>query len=110
MKVLLICSKSSVIINFRKKLIEKLQSLGHQVAAIAFDRDNEEEIVSRGIEYHCCFDDNRSLNPFKTLTLSGRIARKIKLINPDIVFTFMLKPNIYGVRGAKKAGCRNHSS
>ena len=62
MKVLLICSKSSVVIDFRKKLIEKLQSMGHQVVAIAFDRQNEEEIVRRGVEFHCCADANRPTN------------------------------------------------
>ena len=107
MRVLLICSKSGVVVNFRKKLIEKLQENGHSVCAIAFDRQHEEEIKRRGIEFYCCEDANRSLNPFKVLTLSSRYAKIIKQINPDLVFTFMLKPNVYGVQGAKKAGVTN---
>lgn len=107
MKILLICSKSNVIVNFRKKLIETLQEKGHQVCAIAFDDEHENTIKERNIEFYYFNDANRSLNPFKLLTLSSRYAKLIKQINPDLVFTFMLKPNIYGVQGAKKAGITN---
>ena len=107
MKILLLCSKSSVVINFRKKLIEKLQENGHQVCALAFDNEHEETIRERNIEFHYFNDANRSLNPFKILSLKNRYAKVIKEINPDLVFTFMLKPNIYGVQGAKKAGITN---
>ena len=107
MKILLLCSKSSVVINFRKKLIEKLQENGHQVCALAFDNEHEETIRERNVEFHYFNDANRSLNPFKILSLKNRYAKVIKEINPDLVFTFMLKPNIYGVQGAKKAGITN---
>lgn len=107
MKILLICSKSNVIVNFRKKLIEKFQEYGHDVCAIAFDNEHEDIIKKRNIEFYHFEDANRSLNPFKILTLSNRYAKLIKQINPDLVFTFMLKPNIYGVKGAKKAGITN---
>lgn len=107
MKILLVCSKSSVVVGFRKKLIEKLQELGHQVAALAFDNEYEETIKERNIEFYYFNDANRSLNPFKVLSLKSRYANAIKKINPDLVFTFMLKPNVYGVQGAKKAGFDN---
>lgn len=107
MKILLLCSKSSVVINFRKKLIEKLQENGHQVCALAFDNEHEKAIKERNIEFHYFNDANRSLNPFKILSLKNKYAKVIKEINPDLVFTFMLKPNIYGVQGAKKAGITN---
>jgi glycosyltransferase involved in cell wall biosynthesis len=107
MKILLICSKSTIVVTFRKKLIEKLQALGHHVCVLTFDNENEELIKSRGIEFHYFNDANRSLNPFKLFTLKSRYAKAIKEIAPDMVFTFMLKPNIYGVQGAIKAGITN---
>ena len=103
-KILLLCVKTQVVIGFRKTLIESMQKLGHDVAVITFDREHEELIKSRGIEFHCLEDSNRSLNPFKILSLKKRYAKKIREIAPDIVFTFMLKPNTFGVLGAKKAG------
>jgi len=107
MRILLVCSKSSVVVNFRKKLIEKLQELGHQVCALAFDNEHEETIKERGVEFHYFPDANRSLNPFKVLSSKNRYAKAIKEINPDLVFTFMLKPNVYGVQGASQAGFDN---
>ena len=104
MKILLACSKSSVVTTFRKKLIEKLLFLGHEVHASAFDNEFEKEIRGLGVEFHCLNDANRSLNPFKIFSLKKKYIKLIKKINPDLVFTFMLKPNIYGVQGAKKAG------
>ena len=107
MRILLICPNSSVFIRFRKKLILKLQSLGHSVIGLGFDNEYEDEIKELGVEFHYFNDANRSVNPFKILTLKSRYAKAIKKINPDLIFTFMLKPNIYGVLGAKKAGCDN---
>lgn len=107
MKILLVCTRSRVLVNFRKKLIEKLQENGHEVCGLAFDRENEELLKERGVKLYSFSDANRSLNPFKVLSLKNRYAKAIKDINPDLVFTFMLKPNVYGVQGAKKAGFTN---
>lgn len=107
MRVLLICPNSSVFIRFRKKLIKKLQDLGHTVCGLGFDNEYEEEIKELGVEFYYFNDANRSINPFKILTLTKRYSKEIKKISPDLIFTFMLKPNIYGVLGAKKAGYSN---
>lgn len=107
MKILLACSNSSVVVTFRKSLIKHLKSIGHDVSVLVFDREYEKQIKELGVSFYCINDANRSLNPFKVLTLKLRYAKVIKEINPDLVFTFMLKPNIYGVQGAKKAGVDN---
>ncbi|MBQ4585927.1 MAG: glycosyltransferase family 4 protein [Clostridia bacterium] len=107
MRIFFACSKSTTVVTFRRKLIEKLLSLGHKVCVSVFDNECEEEIRAMGVEYYCLNDANRGLNPFKLLTLKGRYAKLIKRVNPDIVLTFMLKPNVYGVQGAKNAGVEN---
>lgn len=106
MKILLICSTSYQLATFRKHLIEKFQAEGFQVCAIAFDEDNRELLESRGVELYCVKGANRSVNPLKTIALTRAYFKIIKQIKPDIVFTFMLKPNIFGTRAAKKAGVK----
>ncbi len=106
MKVLLICNTSGSIVTFRKSLIEKLQSEGCHVCAIAFDDENRDVIESRNIEFYTVPDANRSTNPFKVLSLKKKYLKIIKKVDPDVVFTFMMKPNIFGVRAAKKAGIK----
>ena len=106
MKILLICTTSGSVANFRKSLIEKLQSENYEVGAVAFDDENREIIEQRGVKFFCVNDSNRSTNPFKVLSLKGKYLKIIKSFAPDVVFTFMMKPNIFGVRAAKKAGVK----
>ena len=105
-KILLICSSSGSIVSFRKNLICQVQECGFEVAAIAFDGTQREDIEKLGVELHVINDDNRSVNPFKLLSLIGKYKKIITKIQPDAVFTFMLKPNIYGTRAAQKAGVK----
>lgn len=107
MKILLITPTSQQVILFRLHLIEKLQEQGFNVAVLTFDDEHKEEILNKNVEFHCIADKNRSINPFKILSLKTRYSREIKKIKADIVFTFMLKPNIFGVLAAKKAGVSN---
>lgn len=106
MKILLICPTSNQIITFRKALIEKFQSEGFEVFTIAFDEENRDIIENRAIKHFCVHGANRSLNPLKILSLKNNYAKIIEQVKPDIVFTFMLKPNIFGVRAAKKCGIK----
>lgn len=107
MKVLLITPTSQQVLLFRAYLIKKLQANGFDVAVLTFDDENKEEILDKNIEFYCISDKNRSINPFKILSLKRRYYKEIKTIKPDIVFTFMLKPNIFGTRAAKKARVKN---
>ena len=84
-------------------MIKKFQAEGLEVSAIAFDDSEKKQIEVMGIEFFCIHNANRSINPFKVLALKGQYLRLIKKIKPDIVFTFMLKPNLYGTKAAQKA-------
>lgn len=107
MKILLITPTSNQVVGFRKNLIEHMQKVGYDVAVLTFDDEFKQTIVERKIEFHCVPNKNRSLNPFKTLTLKNKYCAVIKKVNPDIVFTFMIKPNTFGVLAAKNAGVKN---
>lgn len=102
-KILLLCVTSQNVITFRSGLIKKLQEGGYDVAVVAFDDERKDEIEERGIEFYCVQDKNRSLNPFKILSLKSRYKKIIRRVQPDIVFTFMMKPNIFGCMAAKSA-------
>lgn len=106
-KILMICNTSQNIFTFRLPLIKKFQEEGYEVSTITFDNNYEEDLKNEGIKLYYINDKNRSLNPLKILTLKNKYYKIIKHINPDIVFTFQLKPNIFGVKAAKKAGVKN---
>lgn len=106
-KILLICNTSQSVYNFRMPLIKTLQDAGYSVSVIAFDDKYAIELSSAGIDLYYVNDKNRSTNPFKILTLKKRYARIIKQVSPDVVFTFMLKPNVFGSLASRKAGVEN---
>ena len=105
--ILLVCPASRDIITFRKRLILKLQSENYKVSVVVFDAEYEKEILDLNVGLYVVKDDNRSLNPLKLLSLKKRYRKVIRQIKPDIVFTFMLKPNIYCVKAAEKEGIEN---
>ena len=106
-QILLICNTSTNVITFRVPLIRTLKARGLKVSVIAFDDKRKEEIETEGVEFYCVSGSNTSLNPLKMLGLKGEYRKIIEKIKPDIVFTFMLKPNTFGVLAAKKSGVKN---
>ncbi len=106
-KVLLLCASSNSVKNFRRGLIQKFQEEGYQVGVSAFDEDNKELIESFGVDFFCVKTKNRSLNPFGIFAQKKYYKKLIKEYHPDIVCTFVLKPNTIGVQAAYKAGVRN---
>ena len=105
-KILLICTQSNQVCGFRKALIEKFQALGAKVSVIAFDNEREADIKNMGVEFFLVSASNRSLNPFQLFSLQKQCVKIIKEVQPDVVFTFMLKPNTIGVLSARQAGVK----
>ena len=105
-KILLICGSSQTVINFRMGLIKTLLEKDFTVSVVALDGDYKDDIVAKGVEFFCVNVQNRSLNPFGMKKLQNQYLKIIRQVQPSIVFTFMLKPNIFGVSAAKKAGVK----
>lgn len=103
-KILLLCPGTRTVMVFRIGLIKALQSKGYSVSIIAFDNEYEDEIIKLGVDFYYTQSENRSMNPLGMLKLKKEYRSIIRQINPDIVFTFMIKPNIFGVKAAKKTG------
>lgn len=103
-KVLLVCATSKMVLHFRVDLIRKYQSEGYKVSVVAFDNVYERGIRDLGVDFYSVGSNNRSLNPFAILSLKKKYVKIIKKVQPDVVFTFMLKPNVFGTLAAKKMG------
>ena len=106
-KILLLCVTSQNVITFRAGFIKTLQEKGYEVSVVAFDDEYQEEIQKLNVAFYCVKEENRGMNPLKILTLKGKYKKFIRQIQPDVVFTFMLKPNTFGVMASKSAGVKN---
>lgn len=106
-RVLLICGASDTVINFRRSFIKKLIAENVSVAVVAFDDKRKSEIEQLGVRFFSSNDSNRNANPLKIFDLKKKYMKIIKEVEPDVVFTFMLKPNTIGVQAAYKACVKN---
>jgi len=87
---------------FRKDLIKYLISHGHNVYAFATDytASTKQAVSDLGaipIEYNMA---RSSLNPFRDFATTIELYRLFKSIKPDVVFSFFIKPSIYGTLAA----------
>lgn len=102
MKYLLIMTTSENVMNFRSSMIKFLLRKGHSVSVIAHDKKREADIKKLGVQFHCVSQNNRGLNPFSIVTYYKRLSEIIKKEAPDVLLTYQLKPNIFGVLSGHK--------
>ena len=100
-------TQSANVINFRKSLIDFLIEKGHKVTVVAGDDEREKDIIDLGVSFYSVKQNNRGLNPFSILNYYINLKKIIKTEKPDFVFTFQLKPNLFGIRAARKGKVKN---
>lgn len=104
-KIILISTVASSFYGFRADLIRTLLKKGHQVYAFtseytAEDLKKIEKLGATPITYTL---NRGGLNPLADIIATYRLSKKIKAINPDLVFSYFSKPVIFGTLAAKLA-------
>lgn len=93
--ILIISNVTGGLYSFRKELIEHLAK-SNRVVILASFNNRVEELKSLGCELIETSFDRHGKNPFKEMKLISLYKKYIREIKPDIVFTYTIKPNIYG--------------
>lgn len=108
MKILIVSPKNKTVFNFRGDLIKDMISCGHEVVVIGPNNEFVDEIynlgVSRFIEVPLV-KDNTSVGG--DLAYLKRLKMVMKEEKPDLVFSYTIKPVIYGSIAAKAAKVKN---
>lgn len=104
-KIILIGTVASSFYGFRADLIRTLLKKGHQVYAFtseytAEDLKKIEKLGATPITYTL---NRGGLNPLADMFATYQLSKKIKAINPDLVFSYFSKPVIFGTLAAKLA-------
>lgn len=95
-RVLILSNHFITLYNFRKELIKKLIEEGHEVF-ISVPMSSENNFFSNlGCKIIETPVDRRGINPIKDLNLIVNYIKIMKRIQPDIIFSYTIKPNIYG--------------
>lgn len=96
MKVLILANNDVGLYKFRREVIERLVE-EHQVFVSLPDGKFVKDIIALGCEFiPCNLLDRHGVNPTQELRLLFHYKKIIKLYKPDIVFTYTIKPNVYG--------------
>ncbi len=95
-KVLFLVNHDIVIFNFRLELVERLLEEGHEVVVSSPYGERIDDLVSLGCEYHPIEISRHGINPIADIALYLEYKRLISMVSPDVVFSYTVKPNIYG--------------
>lgn len=96
MKILILANNDIGIYKFRKELIEKLISLGHEVYISLPYGEFVPLLKQIGCKFVDTPIDRRGVNPLKDFKLLLLYKKIIKKTNPNVVLSYTIKPNVYG--------------
>lgn len=96
MKILILCNNDGGIYNLRKELVEKLIQQGNEVYVSCPEGNRTKDLIEMGCKFINTALDRRKTNVIKDFKLLMFYKKIITEINPNIVLTYTIKPNIYG--------------
>ena len=106
MKIALIANDTTFIYNLRREVLEKLVEEGHQVTVLCQFRSHREALEQIGCQIYDIPIGRRSTNPLADIRLLYNFFQVLKKINPDVVFTNNIKPNVYAGIACRMLGIK----
>lgn len=102
MKIAIIGTIAESIVTFRREFIEALVAKGHKVYAFALDYDDSMRAAATRLGVlPVDYTFRRSAtNPFADCINTYRLFRTLKRISPDLVFSYFVKPVVFGTLAA----------
>jgi len=105
-KIVIISHYSPSLVNFRGDLIRTMVGLGHKVICLGPEAGFEQPLQELGADYRQIPLHRTGLNPLKDVKTLFSLRKALKEIKPDIVFSYTVKPIVYGSIAAHMAGVR----
>lgn len=105
MKVLILANHYNTLRIFRRELLIKMASLGHEVVVSIppCEEENRKTLESYGTRVVFTEMERRGTNPLQDLALLRAYRKLLKQEKPDKVVTYTIKPNVYGGLACKLA-------
>ena len=95
-KILLLANHFITLYSFRKEMISEMVKQGHELYLSLPQSSENKYFEDMGCHIVETEIDRRGVNPIKDLKLILFYKKIIPQINPDIIFSYTIKPNIYG--------------
>lgn len=98
-RILILANNAGGLYNFRFELINKLLNENFQVyfaVPQSMENDKVKLIIESGAKYIQSSINRRGTNPIEEFKLIRAYYKIVREVNPDIILTYTIKPNIYG--------------
>lgn len=95
-KILFLANHFITLYSFRKEMIYEMIKQGHELYLSLPKSDENKYFEDLGCHIVETKIDRRGVNPIKDLKLIRFYKKMIPQVNPDIIFSYTIKPNIYG--------------
>ncbi len=105
-KILFLSNHFITLFFFRKELIKRLIDRGHQVYITMPDDERRGFFEDMGAKLIITPMTRRGMNPLEDMKLLSQYRRIMKQLQPDIIFSYTIKPNIYGTMASNALGFR----
>lgn len=102
-KIVIIAGYARSLANFRGDLIQTMVRQGHEVIGMAPEEGFAPVLKTLGAEYHQIPLVRNGMNPLQDLRTLNFLVKKMTVLKPDIVFSYTIKPVIYGSLAARLA-------
>ena len=99
-KILILANNDVGLYKFRKELIEELLK-NHEVYISLPYGSFVDELCNMGCKFIDTKIERRGKNPFSDIKLYKTYKKIIKEVNPNVILTYTIKPNIYGSLASK---------
>ena len=96
MKILVLANSDIGLYKFRKELLAELLSDGNEIVLSVPNGNLIQPLIDLGCSFIDTSVDRRGVNPTNDLKLLMNYFHIINEINPDLILTYTIKPNIYG--------------
>ena len=102
MKILVVSAKNKTVFNFRGDLIRDMIAHGNEVYVTGPNQDFIDDVMALGVKQFIeipSVKDNTSIK--NDITYLRKLKAAVKEIQPDLVFSYNIKPVIYGSMAAR---------
>lgn len=101
-KVLFLVNHDLVIYNFRKEIVQRLIQENYEVYISSPNGKRIPELIEMGAHFIEANMDRHGKSVLNELKLLDYYKKIIREIQPEIIFSFTIKPNIWGAIAARK--------
>ena len=107
-RILVLAGLADSLINFRKPLLEAFRANGFDIFALAPPADPEivEALIRIGVDFRPVRLSRTGMSPLEDARYYLELRSRIREIKPDMVFSYTIKPVIYGSLAARACGVK----